>query len=438
MAYSKDTILYEHFQYHPLQHNELQVTKQLKEHPVTKDLESAGLVDNSTFVGIEVEVERMNDNGLSPKLISELNPVWMIKLDGSLRNNGREFVSLPIRGKNVISALHLLHAHLNTHHKKHEFSERTSIHIHVNVRKLSIEQVICFLFVYISVEKSIFKFIKSSGWDRSNNIFCVPLAESDMYVGLMFLIKYLKEDKINDIILVLRQMWKKYTAFNTLPVAEKGTFELRHMGGTIDVNVITNWVNLILCMKKYAEKTPLEKMIQIITDLNVNSQYEAYLQEIFGEYYYLVGGDTINSELEEGVCVVKDILGWATEIKEYPATIPEIETSGLYKYLNKEFGFEFVKTDFMELKKESTKLTARLHELSGLLSPGNGLEPNDRENFIKEFRRIEQRLNMIEDMLGMNPPRKFKKGMPIPEEMDMDMAEPVQDEPEDDNDEEHQ
>lgn len=399
--YSGDTLLYEYFQYAPLQHAEGDVKKQYAEAP-----KQAKLIDPTTFVGIEVEVERMLDDGFHTPEYLKLAPAWACKPDGSLRNNGREFVSLPIRGDAVMASIDHLGAYLNKCHKGYEFSERTSVHVHVNVRKMSLEQIATLIVVYLSVEKSIFKFIKQGGWDRSNNIFCVSLAESDFYVGLHDLLKPMQTGDWGIVLGIIHQMWRKYTAFNTLPVSEKGTVEFRHMGGTINAEVLRNWINLILCLKKYAETHSLEQVINTITDLNVNSQYDGYLLDIFGPCYPLVGGNTVSAELEEGVCTVKDILLWAVKDKDYPDTIESFKDSSAFRFLQQNFQYNIVKTDLIELEKEFIKLGSEIRMVVQLLNATGGPGIGQGDEWMKQhklYQKMQDRMYDLAGMLGKRP-----------------------------------
>ena len=195
---------------------------------------SLPIVDKNTYIGIEVETENVTywDDGYSP--------YWKITEDGSLRNNGREFISVPIKAFRVENALtSLFEKQLN---KDIDFSERTSIHIHMNVRTMTVEQLKTMILLYLVFEKAMFRYVNP---DRYDNIFCVPLNETNFGGNLRGLFE---EDYIHDM------SWLKYTAMNLCPIFEKGTVEFRHLHGTKDIKEIVNWINLILCLKKAALK----------------------------------------------------------------------------------------------------------------------------------------------------------------------------------------
>ena len=60
---------------------------------------------NNNYVGIEVEVENAR-----AVILSHL---WKMTLDGSLRNNGKELVSLPLAGPGLVEGLNQLKEYIN-------------------------------------------------------------------------------------------------------------------------------------------------------------------------------------------------------------------------------------------------------------------------------------------------------------------------------------
>ena len=90
-------------------------------------------IHNKNYIfGIEVEVEHVPN----PRI--DGTTYWTMTTDGSLRNDGVEFVSLPIRMDQIEGALKQLQTNLPN---DHEFSPRTSVHVHMNVRDMTITQI---------------------------------------------------------------------------------------------------------------------------------------------------------------------------------------------------------------------------------------------------------------------------------------------------------
>ena len=135
-----------------------------------QNLSRKKLVDHSKYIGIEIEVEQ-----ITRAFMQELSEqLWFNTEDGSLRNNGREFVTPPIRGKQIIYSLDEFYRLLPD---KADFSDRTSIHIHVNMRNATFEELFNVLMIYLVFEQMLYRF---AGNTRYKNIFCVPIQETKL------------------------------------------------------------------------------------------------------------------------------------------------------------------------------------------------------------------------------------------------------------------
>lgn len=252
-----------------------------------KFLPSYPVVDKATYLGIEIEVENVLQYAHS-------TPYWTMKEDGSLRNNGKEFITPPIRAHRVEQAVTtLLNSDLNM---SVDFSERTSIHIHMNVRTLTPSQLYSLIMIYIMYEKAIFNFI---GHSRDQNIFCNPLhttTEANLFTNL-------ETDLYN-----CSRRWNKYTALNLNPITMMGTIEFRHMHGTKDIHKIMSWINMLLSMKKYVLKTDNDYIAQRILRMNTSSEYQGFCNEVFG---------SLANNLTNYKDFVKDCSYCVTYAKEY-------------------------------------------------------------------------------------------------------------------------
>lgn len=241
------------------------------------------IVDKNTYIGIEVETENV-------KRFNQYSPYWRMIEDGSLRNSGREFITPPIRAWRVEHALVQLFNHeLNS---DIEFSERTSIHIHMNVRTLTVPQLETLIMTYLVFEKVLFNYV---GNDRYSNIFCVPIVETDIGENLLTLVT----NKHPDI------RWQKYTALNLLPIMQKGTIEFRHMNGTGDVERLVTWINIILCLKKFALQKSPEYIWKRINTLNTTSEYRMFAEEVFQEFLPLLWNDQFNDAVADCITYIK-------------------------------------------------------------------------------------------------------------------------------------
>lgn len=234
---------------------------------------------SDSFVGIEVEVESLQD--YQGDFV-----YWVDKEDGSLRNNGREYVTHPIPANLVPYALLELQEFLDDVNPKHSFSTRTSVHVHLNVRDMTFKQLHALSIVYLLFEKAFYKF---AGRDRYKNIFCVPHADSIDYATVAKAMEVAgNEDTLTvDDIVSLRSMFencRRYVGFNVKCVPKYGTVEFRHLPGTIGIVRITTWINLILSLKKYVMENSYEQVLDSILTINTTSQYEQLLSFVFGKH----------------------------------------------------------------------------------------------------------------------------------------------------------
>ncbi len=244
--------------------------------------------DTKTLVGIEVEVEN----------VTYINPniplcFWMIEEDGSLRNHGQEFKTLAIPTSHVQLALEQLFGGLNP---DVDFSNRTSIHVHLNVQGLSIKQLLTLMFTYSVVENLLFKF---AGANRRNSIFCVPITETRLFADLnISKSKYLRSH--------LTETWQKYSALNMIPISTFGTVEFRQMPGTRDVTKLCIWIDLLSRIRLFAYRNSLESVMQTIGELNTNSQYRRFIDQVFGNLAVYLDLTSLLPDMEKAVYIVKN------------------------------------------------------------------------------------------------------------------------------------
>src|SRR3990167_4745835 len=245
--------------------------------------------DIKSLVGIEVEVE--NVLVIDPNVLLR---VWQMVEDGSLRNNGREFKTLAIPIGYSELALVRLMTGLNS---DIDFSHRTSIHIHQDVRGLELQQLLSLLFTYTVCESLLFKF---AGNDRKGSIYCVPVLDT----GLLG--RFSRPENLSRTVREIGHWWPKYTALNLAPVSSFGTVEYRHLGGTENVGKICAWIDLISRLKIWAYRTPYKDICAHIADLKTNSQYRGFVDSVFGDIAsYLDRSDLLN-DMEAAVTAVRN------------------------------------------------------------------------------------------------------------------------------------
>ncbi len=181
-------------------------------------------VTEKKFVaGVELEIEDVRD--------IEGNISWQIEADGSLRNNGREFISPPLDRAGLVKGFKNIHASL-VHSAKNPspFSERTSIHVHVNCLDLTQQQTRSIILWYALFEPIFFAMVAPH---RRNNIHCVGLDQTVV------------SEHYRRTLPIFVSKWNKYAALNVLPLKPQGTIEFRHMEGHADADRFADWLLIL-------------------------------------------------------------------------------------------------------------------------------------------------------------------------------------------------
>lgn len=233
-------------------------------------------------IGIELEIESIisNDN----LVLKNLYNVYIDK-DHSLRNNGYEYKFPPMDMETCIEAFKDTHKKLKL--GKDPFSDRTSIHVHVNCRDLSAIQLRELVLKYALVEPLFFNFV---GDVRKNSIFCVPLNYT-----------YLPDVYKKEIANMVKE-WHKYTAFNIVPLGQFGTMEFRHLFGTADVTVFTTWLKAIRDLFNIVRENPEQS---ILSDLAAGATAAELAKQICPTFAAEYSSNHLNVLLQNNLLDVK-------------------------------------------------------------------------------------------------------------------------------------
>lgn len=266
---------------------------------------SLNILDRDTFVGFEVEVERIKrTSGLVE--LNENTFLWNNTEDNSLRNDGREFVSIPIKGEDIDFALSLLNEHFIKDKTciGHEFTDRTSVHVHMNARNLDMEYFVNFILTYLLVEPLLYQY---AGGDRAKNIFCVPVIESTLIPVVSRMTRQYELGNEKNALDEGAGGWYKYTGLNLIPLLSYGTIEFRHMSGTKDPLRLATWVNIIFAIKKYAQGVSYKELKELIYSINTTSEYMQVIYAIFGELASNFDLSNVQDNLEKTSTFIKDV-----------------------------------------------------------------------------------------------------------------------------------
>lgn len=241
-------------------------------------------IPQDQLMGVELEIEEANEFQLVENMRSTE--------DGSLRNGGVEFITFPANYDSTYNQLQEFFTLNNPHEEC--YSERTSIHVHMNVQDFTLPQLANVLLIYQTCEHLLYQFV---GADRDKNIFCVPLSEC--YVARNAA-TVLANGDYNPVM-----RWQKYTGLNLAPVRSLGTVEFRHMPGNCNMELISTWLKLLVSIMQMAKNSTYDDLLETIITLNSSSAYDAFLTKIFNTHTTHLMTPDYRMLLENGVLAAK-------------------------------------------------------------------------------------------------------------------------------------
>ena len=251
-------------------------------------------------VGVEIEMECVDDN--ADHLLDDT--LWIITEDGSLKKRGAEFIfAEPFAGDAITQALEEMRTYLGTKSgQKCEATDRCSIHVHVDIRDLTPQQVYKFLLLYVLYENQLYEV---AGRNRAKNNNCVPVGTSDTFMRAVNVFKTVKTsiDRVHEAV----RACGKYVGCNVESITygydredrPRGSVEFRMHRGTKDVDEIRYWITLLLRMKAFArsEFQP-DEIAHQFSALGP----EKYTEQVFGDLTpLLVEQPHFMEDLYEGV-----------------------------------------------------------------------------------------------------------------------------------------
>lgn len=247
------------------------------------------------LTGIEVEVENFRtDTHPGP------SHSWRMESDGSLRNRGVEFISQPTEPKHIESAItHLFDDILNS---SSHFSPRTSIHVHLNCRELTYDQIYNIVILYQCFEDLLYGY---AGPERKKSIFCVPVGNTNYYNTFKTLMKQ-----------HMLPSWSKYTGLNLGPLRDYGTIEFRHLRGTRNKFILFDWLHLLYKLYTYAIEYTTDELEKQILETETTGNHFGLGYSVFGSHFL-----TLTREASYDKAMKADI----TISKLYSFTKPNLE-----------------------------------------------------------------------------------------------------------------
>lgn len=188
---------------------------------------------DGAYIGIEVEMEY--PLGVAPPAHELASKLWSVHADGSLLN-GMEATTPPILigSKTYYKANEELAEFFDTNRPME--SERSSIHVHLNVSDLTLEQTIKASVAMWALENVLFHFCAPH---RRNNHFCIGV--SDTVAVIEDIVNSIKEGRPPRV----SGERAKYCALNWARLRDLGTLECRIREGLTDATEIFQWADLV-------------------------------------------------------------------------------------------------------------------------------------------------------------------------------------------------
>jgi hypothetical protein len=262
-------------------------------------------------VGVELEYE--NSLFLQDSFNQKKSQYWTIVADDSLRNNGAEFIfSEPLSGIDLTTGINEMRNRLDVLRKlgpKYlpDPHYRTSTHVHLDVRDCTLAQYMNIILLGIMFEPALFRI---AGEHRQRNNFSMSSRfASGYFEALSSAYNAVSGDALYD---ALHSQFK-YTAINVTPPfneerahPKKGSIEFRHHEGTLDMDKLSTWISILMCLKKAAVNNYLFSD-EWMHDVSAGRMLPI-MQAIFGEYTKLLVYDNMEIDLIEGARLVQDIV----------------------------------------------------------------------------------------------------------------------------------
>lgn len=245
--------------------------------------------DGGQELGVEIEVEGRD-------LPTGNIKGWQVVPDGSLRGESAEYI---FRGPATRDELDVRLDAFNKAMANATVNQsyRTSVHVHLNFQDQAIKNVYNHIILYTIFEDV---FANFCGKERVGNLFTLRAKDAEYY--LERIAQSIREDYIN----ILNDPNIRYSAANPVALFSHGTLEHRSMRGTTDIQVITQWVNMLLAVKD-AACSKFTDPVQIVTAAQTDP--EAFINIIFNreQIQILFQGQDDLRKIVEGAKLVQHL-----------------------------------------------------------------------------------------------------------------------------------
>lgn len=254
-----------------------------------------------SYVGVEIELENV-----SRDLVQGLRN-WNVVAEGSV--SGWELVlKEPMSCDQLYLAINELKSIAGDINEEETFTERTSNHVHIDIRDMTYTQFMNFLTLSVMFEPVMYKYVAPH---RSSNHFCWSFLDSEgLITRLNTVSRRVREDGELAARMAFRDQFSqgstKYSGINLSSVSQYGSLEFRMHEGTINGNAIIRWINILLSIKEYAmgdERTP-QNILETKQSVGIDSIFTAVL----GRYRGILSYDGVSADILKGIRQAQDFV----------------------------------------------------------------------------------------------------------------------------------
>jgi hypothetical protein len=270
-----------------------------------------GVRKYSGQVGIEVEVEgnKFPKQSLygddNPQGASLIPKTWRYTHDGSLRgtDNAEYVTAVPLKFDEAQQAVKDLWKMFDKFGSVLDDSNRTSVHVHVNVQTFRLNRLCALAALYFCVEDVLTAWC---GDHRVGNLFCLRAKDAPAIVS-----KLRRLISEHDIRRITNDDGLHYSAFNIQAMAKFGSIEIRTLRGVTEPEPLITWVGIIQHLYDLSA-TYASNPCEIIEGYS-GRPYTEFLEGILGPYTSQVlsecgmSGQEIRDATLEGVRIAQHL-----------------------------------------------------------------------------------------------------------------------------------
>jgi len=249
-------------------------------------------------VGLEIECEGNKFNK-----DETVATYWKYEHDGSLRgyDNAEYVLKHPISFEEVPKAVDALWDDFKKVGTKLDDSNRTSVHVHLNVGSWHLPRLCSFMALYFSIEEILAEWC---GESRVGNLFCLRAKDAPAIISKMK--PFLKQEGPVDLPNTLH-----YAGLNPKSLQKFGSLEVRLLRGVTEPKILIDWVTIL--ERLYKLSGSYEDPREVVEGFSGVGAM-GYLESVLGPTMNTVLGgiplspSQINESLYDGIRLAQDLV----------------------------------------------------------------------------------------------------------------------------------